>query len=111
MATRYRAERVEADLRLPHVAMVDIVAYYPIPQRYTKAERADALTGTTQPTAKPDIDNVAKIVLDALNGVAWTDDKCVVDLHVAKYYAAAPGVQITIRWYRAWRRKRGGKNP
>lgn len=110
VATRYRGERVEADLRLPHVAMVDIVAYYPIPQRYTKAERGQALAGTLQPTAKPDIDNVAKIILDALNGVAWSDDKCVVDLHVAKYHAAVPGVQITIRWYRAWRRKRGGKN-
>ena len=51
------------------------------------------------------LDNIAKIVLDALNGVAWSDDKCVVDLHVAKYYASVPGVQITIRWYRAWRRK------
>lgn len=111
VATRYRAERVEVDLRQPHVAMVDIVAYYPIPQRYTKAERAQALTGTLQPTSKPDIDNVAKIVLDALNGVAWSDDQRVVDLHVAKYHAAAPGVQITIRWYLDGHSQRGRRKP
>lgn len=35
-------------------------------------------------THKPDIDNVAKIVLDALNGVAWDDDAQVVRLTVSK---------------------------
>lgn len=35
-------------------------------------------------THKPDIDNVAKIVLDALNGVAWEDDAQVVSLKVSK---------------------------
>lgn len=35
-------------------------------------------------TIKPDIDNVAKIVLDALNGVAYKDDKQVVQLNVYK---------------------------
>lgn len=37
-----------------------------------------------QDTHKPDIDNVAKIVLDALNGVAWEDDAQVVSLTVSK---------------------------
>lgn len=35
-------------------------------------------------TSKPDIDNVAKAVLDALNGVAYDDDKQVTSLHVTK---------------------------
>lgn len=35
-------------------------------------------------THKPDIDNVAKIVLDALNGVAWLDDAQVTSLEVVK---------------------------
>lgn len=35
-------------------------------------------------THKPDIDNVAKIVLDALNDVAWEDDAQVVRLTVSK---------------------------
>lgn len=32
----------------------------------------------------PDVDNVAKLVLDALNGVAWVDDRQVVGLTVLK---------------------------
>ena len=33
---------------------------------------------------KPDVDNVAKLVLDALNGVAWHDDTQVTMLNVSK---------------------------
>lgn len=33
---------------------------------------------------KPDVDNIAKLVLDALNGVAWEDDAQVTDLVVGK---------------------------
>jgi Holliday junction resolvase RusA-like endonuclease len=33
---------------------------------------------------KPDIDNVLKSVLDALNGVAWVDDAQVVNVHAFK---------------------------
>ena len=35
-------------------------------------------------TVTPDVDNVAKLVLDALNGVAWEDDQQVVGLTVLK---------------------------
>lgn len=38
-----------------------------------------------QDISKPDIDNVAKIVLDALNGAAWKDDSQVVSLIVEKH--------------------------
>ena len=34
---------------------------------------------------KPDADNVAKLVLDALNGTAWSDDTQVTDLEVHKH--------------------------
>lgn len=36
-------------------------------------------------TLKPDADNIAKAVLDALNGVAWQDDSQVVALSVRKF--------------------------
>lgn len=35
-------------------------------------------------TFKPDVDNIAKLVLDALTGVAWDDDTQVTDLRVVK---------------------------
>ena len=36
---------------------------------------------------KPDIDNIAKSVLDGLNGTAWGDDTQVVEMSIKKYYA------------------------
>jgi Holliday junction resolvase RusA-like endonuclease len=47
-------------------------------------------------TSTPDADNVAKIVADALKGVAWVDDAQVARLVVEKYYAAAAGVSVNI---------------
>lgn len=35
-------------------------------------------------TVKPDVDNIAKIVLDALNGIAYKDDSQVTGLYVTK---------------------------
>lgn len=35
-------------------------------------------------TYKPDADNIAKLVLDALNGTAWADDTQVTNLQVIK---------------------------
>lgn len=41
------------------------------------------------PTSKPDADNYAKLILDALNGVLWRDDSLVVRLFVEKAYCDA----------------------
>ena len=35
---------------------------------------------------KPDADNIAKIILDALNGIAFSDDRNITDLKVRKEY-------------------------
>jgi Holliday junction resolvase RusA-like endonuclease len=49
------------------------------------------------PTKKPDADNIAKIVADALNGIAYYDDAQIVDLQVRKIYAESPHVRIEIQ--------------
>jgi Holliday junction resolvase RusA-like endonuclease len=40
-----------------------------------------------RPTTRPDIDNYAKLVLDALNGFVWADDSQVVKIEAVKRYA------------------------
>ena len=51
------------------------------------------------PTKKPDIDNICKIVLDGLNGVAYADDKQVISLTANKYFALK-GERTEIRIYK-----------
>jgi len=45
-----------------------------------------------------DIDNVCKVVLDALNGIVWVDDNLVDELHVfRKFDKENPRVEIIIK--------------
>lgn len=75
---------------------VEIVAYYEIPKSTNKKKRQQMLDCEIFPTVKPDTDNIAKSILDSLNGFAYLDDKQVVDLNVKKYYAQVPSATIII---------------
>ena len=46
---------------------------------------------------KPDADNVAKIVLDGLSGIAFVDDNQVAILKVVKFWTETPGVEVTVK--------------
>jgi len=56
-----------------------------------------AEAGKIFPLTKPDVDNYAKGVKDALKGVIWRDDSQVVELTVIKRYSETPRVEITVR--------------
>ena len=73
---------------------LSIMAWYGIPRSVSKRKREAMIGGLIRPTRKPDCDNVAKVIADALNGLAWHDDSQVVSLHVSKQYGEAPGVSV-----------------
>lgn len=75
---------------------VTIRAYHRPPKGKSKKVVEDMMNNHILPTKKPDADNVAKIVLDALNKVAWEDDTQVVEMMVIKRYAEEPMVAVTI---------------
>jgi len=54
------------------------------------------LTGAVRPTKSPDVDNLAKAILDSLNKIAYNDDAQVVYLEVSKHYAVEPRVDIAL---------------
>lgn len=74
--------------------MVDIEFRIPIPQSYSKKKKAEL--EWTPHNKKPDLDNLVKAVLDALNGVAFEDDSLISDINASKTYAEEPGVYIMI---------------
>ena len=45
------------------------------------------LENIVSPTKKPDIDNIVKVVLDAMNKFAFKDDTQIVKLEVEKLYS------------------------
>lgn len=77
-------------------AMV-IEARFEIPKSWAKKKRLAAERGEIFP-GRPDIDNVAKIALDSLNGVVFEDDAQVYDLFVDKRYSLEPHLLITVTW-------------
>lgn len=53
-----------------------------------------------RPTTMPDIDKLVRVVLDALTGRGYVDDRQVVELNVLEYFALGshrPGVEIELR--------------
>lgn len=51
------------------------------------------------PWTKPDVDNLAKAVLDACNGILWEDDSRICDLMLRKRYAPAgewPSITVQV---------------
>lgn len=69
----------------------------PIPQSYSKKRSAACLSGEEKPAKKPDIDNIAKAFLDAMNEVVYKDDTQVVSLHVTKAYSTVGMVEILVK--------------
>lgn len=70
---------------------VSVSAFFPVPKSYSKKKREDCLERRLRPDKKPDMDNILKVVLDALNEVAYVDDKQVVELIGRKYYTESDG--------------------
>lgn len=76
---------------------VKIKVFVEVPQSKSKKFKNAALLGEIRPTKKPDCDNIAKNINDALNGIAYVDDAQIVKETIEKWYAATPQVEITIK--------------
>ena len=53
-------------------------------------------------TSRPDVDNVAKLLIDCMTKLGfWVDDAQIARLRVSKHYAEGEQAQITISWREA----------
>lgn len=89
---------------------VEIRAYYGIPQSDSKRQRERKLSGAILPCKKPDIDNVVKAVLDAINGIAYEDDAQVVCITASKAYSERPRVEMRVSDVMREENKNAGNN-
>ncbi len=72
---------------------VRIVVIAAIPSSWPKWRQELARRNGEAP-GKPDLDNVAKAVLDACNGIVYIDDKQVCRLTVERRFGAHPRVEV-----------------
>lgn len=75
---------------------IKIIAYFEIAKSHTKKNKNRMISNELQCTKKPDIDNVVKIVLDALNKVAYQDDAQVVELVTIKRWSQSSKLAVYI---------------
>lgn len=67
----------ERDCGLPPTdkpVMVTFMFNFAVPKSCSKREQAKKLLGTCPYSNRPDLDNIEKAVMDALNGMAFKDD-------------------------------------
>jgi Holliday junction resolvase RusA-like endonuclease len=76
---------------------VAIYITVPIPQSYSKKRTEACLKGLEKPIKKPDIDNIAKCFLDAMNDIVYKDDTQVLTLHITKVYGAVGMVEVMVQ--------------
>ena len=76
---------------------VRIRAYYTIPESDSNRQRNRKLAGIIRPCKTPDVDNIGKIVFDALNKLAYDDDAQVVDFQIRKFYSDRPRIEILVQ--------------
>ena len=87
------AEAMQGHAPLTTPLTVYIHAFMSIPLSWSKAKRQAALDGPSYPP-RPDVDNIAKTVLDGMNGVVYADDAQVTYLKVTKKYAEEGSVTV-----------------
>lgn len=63
---------------------------------FTGAVRVNIHLWMADRMAKPDIDNAEKLILDAFNGIVWTDDKNVVEIHTTKHASKSLSTMIHV---------------
>ena len=78
---------------------VSITAIFNIPKSTKKQDISKMLENTISPTKKPDIDNIVKIILDAMNKFAFKDDTQITKLSVEKIYGTEEKILVSIEKY------------
>lgn len=76
---------------------VTMVFFFPIPKGVSKAVRQQMLNRVILPDKKPDEDNLAYLMANAMKEIVYDDDRRVCVKHVYKFYGPEPKTVIRVR--------------
>ena len=75
---------------------LSVMAYFPLNKTDSLKTKEKKLRNQLKPNKKPDADNILKVVADALNGVAYSDDKQITVMYCRKAYSNVPRIEVVI---------------
>jgi len=86
----------ESPIQVPMAVFMTF--YLPIPKSMPKYKKELIKSGKYHHGKKPDTENMVKLVLDALEGVFYTNDSLVYFIQSQKIYSETPRTVIIIKW-------------
>lgn len=75
---------------------VDLTFYFPVPKSVSKIRRRQMLNHVIHHIKKPDVDNCAYLVTNAMKKIFYNDDSQIIDLSMHKRYSEEPKTVVTI---------------
>jgi len=75
--------------------------YLSCPKSWSNVKKNKAYALEIMPSGKPDIDNFAKTIMDACNGILWRDDAQIVELVAQKRYAEHASTCVSVYYFEA----------
>ena len=89
----------DVGIKLEGAIEMNVKAYFPIPKSVSKKQHALMATEKEPCLVHRDVDNVCKLLMDSINGVAFDDDKQIYKLTGEKYYSDNPRVEVELKEY------------
>ncbi len=88
----------DVNKRLTGAIEMSVKAYFPIPKSISK-KKHEIMSKEQEPYLKHrgDIDNICKLLMDSINGIAFDDDRQIYKLTGEKYYSDNPRVEIELK--------------
>ena len=81
---------------------IAITAFFKPPKATTRKQREAMRIGNLRPAIRPDADNICKVIMDSLQGIAFENDKQVIWTTVEKRYDDEPRVDVEILAFERW---------
>lgn len=75
---------------------MQLTFFMPIPKSTPKKQRNLMQMGLIAPVTRPDFDNLAYLVTNALKGIVYKDDSYVTDCFIRKRYSDNPRTEIEV---------------
>ncbi len=75
---------------------VYVTFYLPIPNGTSSLKRNQMVNGTCFPVKRPDLDNMAYLVTNAMKEIVYEDDSQIVDLSLSKRFGEEPKFVVKV---------------
>jgi Holliday junction resolvase RusA-like endonuclease len=94
----YASEAMKGKELFEGPVLLNVTMWQLIPQSWSNKKKLAA----SYATGKPDLDNIAKSLADAMNGIVFRDDSQIASLHITRHYGTVEKAVVTVQQLSGW---------